>query len=122
MDKQFETKGSFQRQGNRVRKPVPHIPTNLVSVDNEVLGCGGWPKGRIIEIFGPEAGGKTAISLHTIGECQKAGGVAAFVGFCIAYKLDLPVGPTDVVLLGVLYAITWIVTKLVRSRMAATPT
>jgi recombination protein RecA len=79
LDKQFETKGSFQRQGNRVRKPVPHIPTNLVSVDNEVLGCGGWPKGRIIEIFGPEASGKTALTLHTIGEVQKAGGVAAFV-------------------------------------------
>jgi ABC-type Mn2+/Zn2+ transport system permease subunit len=50
------------------------------------------------------------------------GGVSAFVGFCIAYNLDMPVGPTDVVLLGVLYAITWIVAKIARSRRAATRT
>ena len=79
LDEQFKTTGSFQRQGNKVRKPVPHIPTNLASFDHEVLGCGGWPKGRIIEIFGPEASGKTAIALHSIGELQQAGGVAAFV-------------------------------------------
>jgi ABC-type Mn2+/Zn2+ transport system permease subunit len=50
------------------------------------------------------------------------GGVIAFLGFCIAYKLDLPVGPTDVVLLGVLYASTWIVFKMVPSKSAARPT
>jgi|ERR1035437_3361544 recombination protein RecA len=78
LDKQFATT-TFQRQGNLVHKPVPHIPTNLPSLDLEVFGCGGAPRGRIIEIFGPEAAGKTAVSLHLIGECQKAGGVAAFV-------------------------------------------
>jgi recombination protein RecA len=102
LDKQFETKGSFQRQGNRVRKPVPHIPTNLASVDNEVLGCGGWPKGRIIEIFGPEASGKTAIMLHTIGEVQKAGGVAAFIdaehGLSPTFADNLGVDMTELVI------------------------
>jgi len=78
LDKQFETT-TFQRQGNRVNKPVPNIPTNLPSVDREVLGCGGFPRGRIIEVFGPESAGKTALCLHLIGECQKAGGIAAFV-------------------------------------------
>ena len=78
LDKQFETI-TFQRQGNRVNRIIPNIPTNLPSVDHEVLGCGGFPRGRIIEVFGPESAGKTALCLHLIGECQKAGGVAAFV-------------------------------------------
>ena len=65
LDKQFDTT-TFQRQGNRVNKPVPNIPTNLPSVDREVLGCGGFPRGRIIEVFGPESAGKTALCLHLI--------------------------------------------------------
>jgi recombination protein RecA len=48
-------------------------------LDNDVLGCGGFPRGRIIEVYGPESAGKTAICLHLAGECQKAGGVVAFV-------------------------------------------
>jgi recombination protein RecA len=79
MDKANEGAVTFQRQGNRVNKPIPHIPTNLPSVDNDVFGCGGFPRGRIIEVYGPEAAGKTAICLHTVGECQRAGGVAALV-------------------------------------------
>ena len=78
LDKQFGGT-TFQRQGNLVNKPVPNIPTNLPSLDLEVFGCGGAPRGRIIEIFGQEAAGKTAVALHIIGECQKAGGVAALV-------------------------------------------
>src|ERR1039457_6971678 len=78
LDKQFGGT-TFQRQGNLVNKPVPNIPTNLPSLDLEVFGCGGAPRGRIIEIFGQEAGGKTAVALHIIGECQKAGGVAVLV-------------------------------------------
>ena len=70
---------TFQRQGDRVNKPVPSIPTNLLSVDLDVFGCGGFPKGRIVECFGVESGGKTALCLHTIGQCQKAGGVCAFI-------------------------------------------
>jgi len=58
---------------------LPSIPTGLPTFDEDVLGCGGVPKGRIIEIFGPESAGKTAISLHIIGEAQKAGGLAGIV-------------------------------------------
>ena len=78
LDKQFETT-TFQRQGNQVNKPIPVIPTNLPSLDHVVIGCGGFPRGRIIEVYGPESAGKTALCLHVIGQCQKAGGVAAFV-------------------------------------------
>lgn len=58
---------------------IPCIPTNLPTFDEDVLGCGGVPKGRIIEIYGPESAGKTAISLHIIAQAQKAGGLAAIV-------------------------------------------
>jgi recombination protein RecA len=74
-----ENPGAIQKYGNRVGERIPVIPTNLPSVDWEVFGCGGAPKGRIIEIFGPESSGKTAITCHIIGECQKAGGKAALV-------------------------------------------
>src|ERR1700675_651799 len=70
---------TFQRLGNKVNRPIPCIPTNMPSVDRVVLGCGGVPRGRIIEVYGPESAGKTAFCLHTIRQCQKAGGVGAFV-------------------------------------------
>ena len=79
MDKEKAGTVTFQRQGNRVNKPVPSIMTGLPSIDRGVLGCGGFPKGRIIEVYGPESAGKTAICLHTAGECQRAGGVVALV-------------------------------------------
>jgi len=79
MDKANGGMVTFQRQGNQVNRPVPSIPTNLISIDANVLGCGGLPKGRIIEVYGPESAGKTAICLHIAGECQKAGGVVALV-------------------------------------------
>lgn len=79
MDKSNEGTVTFQRQGNRVNKPVPSIPTNLPTFDRYIAGCGGFPKGRIIEVYGPESAGKTAFCLHTVGQCQKAGGVAALV-------------------------------------------
>ena len=78
LDKQFDTT-TFQLQGDRVNKPIPVIPTNLPSLDRGVIGCGGFPRGRIIEVYGPESAGKTALCLHVIGQCQKAGGVCAFV-------------------------------------------
>jgi recombination protein RecA len=78
MDKDKTTK-TFQRQGKLVNRPVPSIPTNLQTFDNYIAGCGGFPKGRIIEVYGPESAGKTAFCLHTVGQCQKAGGVAALV-------------------------------------------
>jgi recombination protein RecA len=79
MDKANEGSKTFQRQGNLVNRPVPSIPTNLPSFDNYIAGCGGFPRGRIIEVYGPESAGKTAFCLHTVGQCQKAGGVAALV-------------------------------------------
>ena len=79
MDKENEGTVTFQRQGNQVNRPVPSIPTNLISLDANVLGCGGIPRGRIIEVYGPESAGKTAICLHIAGECQRAGGVVALV-------------------------------------------
>ena len=78
LDKQFDTT-TFQRQGNQVNKPIPCIPTNLPSLDRSVIGCGGFPRGRIVEVYGPESAGKTALCLHVIGQCQQAGGVCAFV-------------------------------------------
>ncbi len=72
-------KGSIVRLGNReVLVPVNVIPTGSISLDS-ALGVGGFPRGRVIEIFGPESGGKTTMSLHVIAEAQKMGGQAAFI-------------------------------------------
>lgn len=59
-------------------EPIPVIPSGSPKLD-KILGVGGWPKGRIVEIYGPESSGKTTITLHAIAECQKQGGVAAFI-------------------------------------------
>ena len=77
MDKQFG-KGSVLMLGSRATLPVEVITTGSVAVDN-ALGAGGFPRGRVIEIFGPESSGKTTLALHVIAEAQKAGGVAAFI-------------------------------------------
>ncbi len=77
MDKQFG-KGSVQRLGSRSVLPVAVIPSGSISVDN-ALGVGGFPRGRVIEIFGPESSGKTTMALHAIAQAQKAGGAAAFI-------------------------------------------
>lgn len=72
-------KGSIMRLGDdTVRKDVEVIPTGALSLDL-ALGIGGVPKGRIIEIYGPESSGKTTLALHIVAECQKLGGTAAFV-------------------------------------------
>ena len=71
-------KGSIMRLGDRQAYTVDSIPTGSISLDL-ALGIGGVPKGRIIEIFGPESSGKTTLALHIIAEAQKAGGEAAFV-------------------------------------------
>ena len=71
-------KGSIMRLGDRVTVDVGVIKTGSFQLDH-ALGCGGYPKGRIIEIFGPESTGKTTLALHAIAECQKAGGRAAFI-------------------------------------------
>ena len=77
MDKQFG-KGSVLQLGSRNVLPVSVIPTGAISVDS-ALGVGGFPRGRVIEIFGPESSGKTTLALHIIAEAQAAGGAAAFV-------------------------------------------
>lgn len=71
-------KGSIMRLGDREPVDVDVIPSGSILLD-EALGVGGYPKGRIIEIYGPESSGKTTLALHAIAECQKAGGRAAFI-------------------------------------------
>jgi len=77
IDKQFG-KGSIMRLGSDERAPVEVIPTGSIALD-VALGIGGLPKGRIVEIYGPESSGKTTVALHAIANCQKAGGVAVFI-------------------------------------------
>ncbi|MBN2397869.1 MAG: recombinase RecA [Deltaproteobacteria bacterium] len=78
IEKQFG-KGSIMRLGGEeVISDIPAIPTGSISLDI-ALGVGGVPRGRVIEIFGPESGGKTTLALHIVAEAQKRGGLAAFV-------------------------------------------
>ena len=78
IDKQFG-KGSLMKLGdNKERLDIETIPSGSLLLD-EALGVGGYPKGRIIEIYGPESSGKTTLALHAIAECQKKGGLAAFI-------------------------------------------
>lgn len=72
-------KGIVSVWGDTEVEPLEVYSTGSMTLDNIVIGVGGFPKGRIIEIFGPESSGKTTIALHGIAECQKAGGIAAFV-------------------------------------------
>jgi recombination protein RecA len=72
-------KGSIMRLGSKdVLVPVTVIPTGAISID-AALGVGGFPRGRVIEVYGPESGGKTTLTLHVIAEAQKLGGQAAFI-------------------------------------------
>ena len=78
IERQFG-KGSIMRLGEGVQvKNVETIPTGAVSLD-AALGVGGLPRGRVVEIYGPEASGKTTMTLHALAEAQKLGGVAAFI-------------------------------------------
>ena len=71
-------KGSVMKLGDRAAEKVDVIPTGSINLDM-ALGVGGFPRGRIIEIFGPESSGKTTLAIHAIAECQKQGGIAAFI-------------------------------------------
>jgi len=77
IEKQYG-KGSVIRMGDRVAEVVPVIPTGSLQLDI-ALGIGGLPRGRVVEIYGPEASGKTTLTLQTIAQCQKLGGTAAFI-------------------------------------------
>lgn len=80
MDKIEKTfgKGSIMKMGDDHVQEVEVIPTGSIAL-NAALGVGGYPKGRIIEIYGPESSGKTTLAIHAIAEAQKAGGIAAFI-------------------------------------------
>ncbi len=86
LEKQFG-KGSIMRLGSKDVVPISVISTGSISFD-AALGVGGVPRGRVIEIFGPESSGKTTITLQIIAEAQKAGGLAAFVD--AEHALDQP--------------------------------
>ncbi|MGH8968801.1 MAG: intein-containing recombinase RecA [Actinomycetes bacterium] len=77
IDRQFG-KGSVMRLGDDVRAPIEVIPTGSIALDI-ALGIGGLPRGRVVEIYGPESSGKTSLALHAIANAQKAGGIAAFI-------------------------------------------
>ena len=77
IERQFG-KGSVMRMGEETRAPVEVIPTGAISLDI-ALGIGGLPRGRVVEVYGPEGSGKTSIALHAVASVQKQGGIAAFV-------------------------------------------
>ncbi|MCU1673550.1 MAG: recombinase RecA, partial [Frankiales bacterium] len=77
IDKNFG-KGSVMRLGDEVRVPIGVIPTGSIALD-VALGIGGLPRGRVVEIYGPESSGKTKVALHAVANAQKAGGIAAFI-------------------------------------------
>jgi recombination protein RecA len=77
IERQFG-KGSVMRLGEEARVPVEVIPTGSIALD-VALGLGGLPRGRIVEIYGPESSGKTTVALHAVANAQRAGGIAAFI-------------------------------------------
>ena len=77
IERQFG-KGSVMRLGEETRVPVDVIPTGSIALD-VALGLGGLPRGRIVEIYGPESSGKTTVALHALANAQRAGGIAAFI-------------------------------------------
>ncbi|HEX3784379.1 MAG TPA: recombinase RecA [Pseudonocardiaceae bacterium] len=77
IDKQYG-KGSVMRLGDENRPPIAVIPTGSIALD-VALGIGGLPRGRVVEIYGPESSGKTTVALHAVANAQKAGGIAAFI-------------------------------------------
>ncbi|MFN1208383.1 ATPase domain-containing protein, partial [Enterococcus lactis] len=77
IEKEFG-KGSIMRMGDRGDTRISTVPTGSLALDN-ALGVGGFPRGRIVEIYGPESSGKTTIALQAVAEVQKQGGTAAYI-------------------------------------------
>jgi recombination protein RecA len=77
IERQFG-KGSVMRLGDETRAPIEVIPTGSIALD-VALGIGGLPRGRVVEIYGPESSGKTTVALHAVANAQRAGGIAAFI-------------------------------------------
>ena len=71
-------KGTIMKLGDKQVVEVEAIPTGSLSLDI-AIGTGGFPRGRVVEIYGPESSGKTTLAIHAIAECQKQGGLAAFI-------------------------------------------
>ncbi|MGB0788265.1 MAG: DNA recombination/repair protein RecA, partial [Marinirhabdus sp.] len=71
-------KGTVMKMGDSAVQEVDVIPTGSLGLD-VALGVGGYPRGRVIEVYGPESSGKTTLTIHAIAEAQKAGGIAAFI-------------------------------------------
>ncbi|MGE5415303.1 MAG: DNA recombination/repair protein RecA, partial [Acidobacteriota bacterium] len=84
IEKEFG-KGSIMKLGEALNMAVESIPSGCLSLD-VALGVGGLPRGRVIEIFGPESSGKTTVALHVLAEAQKGGGIAAFID--VEHALD----------------------------------
>ena len=103
IDKDFG-KGAIMRLGDEKIEDVPVIPTGSLGL-NYALGVGGYPKGRIIEIYGPESSGKTTLAIHAMAEVQKAGGIAAIIdaehAFDRFYAEKLGVDINDLLALGI---------------------
>ena len=98
IEKQFG-KGSVMRLGENTGMNIEHIPTGSIGLDL-ALGIGGLPRGRIIEIYGPESSGKTTVALHSVAEAQKLGGTAAFID--AEHALD-PVYAKAVIIIGLVW-------------------
>ena len=94
-------KGVVMKLGDKVVEDIDSIPTGSVGLDT-VLGVGGYPRGRVVEIYGPESSGKTTLSIHAIAEVQKQGGIAAFIdaehAFDSSYAANLGVNIDDLLI------------------------
>jgi recombination protein RecA len=77
IEKQFG-KGAIMRLGDHGTEDIPVVSTSSIGID-AAIGVGGLPRGRVVEIFGPESSGKTTLALHVVAEAQKAGGIAAYI-------------------------------------------
>src|SRR5690554_4567657 len=103
MDKLDKTygKGSIMRLGDKAVENIDAIPTGSVALDI-ALGVGGYPRGRVVEIYGPESSGKTTLAIHAIAEVQKQGGIAAFIdaehAFDQQYARNLGVNTNDLII------------------------
>ena len=94
-------KGTVMKMGDSVHEAVESISTGSIGLDC-ALGVGGYPRGRVVEIYGPESSGKTTLTLHAIAECQKTGGIAAFIdaehAFDRFYAQNLGVNIDDLII------------------------
>ena len=94
-------KGTVMKMGDSVHEVIESISTGSIGLDF-ALGVGGYPRGRVVEIYGPESSGKTTLTLHAIAECQKSGGIAAFIdaehAFDRFYAQNLGVNIDDLII------------------------